>query len=99
MLQNISGVAEGDDSGGDQADRRKTRLRIAVLGSSGGMGSLLAKYFISKGHEVVGFDPNKGESIHGLTKERSGQAAVRGANVVVLAPPIDLTLRVLEEVL
>ncbi len=74
-------------------------MRIAVLGSSGGMGSLLAKYFISKGHEVVGFDPNKGVSIRGLVKKRSGQAAVRGANVVVLAPPIDLTLRVLEEVL
>jgi len=71
-----------------------------VLGSSGGMGSLLARYFISKGHSVVGFDPIKrGKPIRGLKLERSNQRAAEGAKLVLLAPPIDLSLRVAEEVL
>jgi prephenate dehydrogenase len=75
-------------------------LRVAVLGSSGGMGSLLARYFISKGHSVVGFDPSKrGKPIRGLKLERSNQDAAEGANLVLLAPPIDLTIQAAEEVL
>ena len=74
-------------------------MKVAVLGSSGGMGSLFARYFISKGHEVVGFDPSGRRKVRGLVVERSSQDAVRGANVVLLAPPIDLTLQVIEEVL
>ena len=75
-------------------------MRVAVLGSSGGMGSLLARYFVSKGHRVVGFDPSKrGKPIRGLRLERSNRRAAEGANLVILAPPIDLSLRVAEEVL
>ncbi len=75
-------------------------MRVAVLGSSGGMGSLLAKYFISKGYSVVGFDPSKRRKlVRGLKLERSNQSAAKGTKIVVLAPPIDLTVLVVEEVL
>ncbi len=77
-------------------------MRVAVLGSSGGMGSLLARYFISKGHSVVGFDPSKRRRRKlpfGLRLERSNQRAAKGTKLVLLAPPIDLTLQVAEEVL
>jgi len=75
-------------------------LRVAVLGSSGGIGSLLVRYFISKGHSVVGFDPGKrGKPVRGLELERSNQSAAEGAKLVLLAPPIDLTLQVAEEIL
>ncbi|TLX97926.1 MAG: prephenate dehydrogenase/arogenate dehydrogenase family protein [Thaumarchaeota archaeon] len=74
-------------------------MRVAVLGSSGGMGSLLARYFVSKGYRVVGFDPSeRGKPIRGLEVERSNQSAAEGAKLVLLAPPIDLSLRVAEEV-
>ncbi|HLQ03284.1 MAG TPA: prephenate dehydrogenase/arogenate dehydrogenase family protein, partial [Nitrososphaerales archaeon] len=75
-------------------------MRVAVLGSSGGMGSLFARYFISKGHNVIGFDPSKrGKPIRGLKLASSDQSAAEGAKLVLLAPPIDQSLRVAEEVL
>src|SRR5207247_6691907 len=98
VLQNLSRVAKGGDSRGDQADRRKDRLRVAILGSSGGMGSLLARYFISKGHIVVGFDPSKGRKpVRGLKLQHSNQSAAEAAKLVLLEPPVYRTLQVADE--
>ena len=38
-------------------------MRVLITGTSSGIGEGAAKYFLEKGHEVIGFDKNK-QSIH-----------------------------------
>ncbi len=74
-------------------------MNIAVLGSSGAMGSYFAKYFLRKGHNVSGADLTKGRDFpEGLRFTRSNRSAVRNADVVLVAVPIDETVTVVDEV-
>ncbi len=74
-------------------------MNIAVLGSSGAMGSYFARYFLKKGHNVSGADLTRGRDFPaGLRFARSNSGAVRKADVVVIAVPIDETVRVVGEV-
>ncbi len=68
-------------------------MKIAVIGSSGAMGGFFARYFFSKGHEVVGSDPLAKKKAE-FTRVRSNAEAVRGADAVLLAVPIDRTVSV-----
>jgi len=74
-------------------------MRVAVLGSSGGMGRLFSRYFLSKGMAVVGFDPVK-SGLRSPNFEEAGsyREAVRGADVVLVATPVDRTVKTVEEV-
>jgi prephenate dehydrogenase len=66
-------------------------LRVAVIGASGGMGSFFARYFLERGDDVRGSDPS------GLATFRTNAEAVKGCDVVVIAVPIDSTLKVAKE--
>jgi prephenate dehydrogenase len=75
-------------------------LKVAVIGSSGGMGKFFAKYFASRGHEVTGADPAKSSMRDSRFKAvGSNREAVEGADVVVLATPIEKTVEAAEEVI
>ncbi len=75
-------------------------MNIAVLGSSGAMGSYFAKYFLRKGHNVSGADLTKGTHFPGgLRFTRSNSRAVSNADVVLVAVPIDRTVPVVSEVI
>lgn len=68
-------------------------MRVAVLGSSGGMGGLFARYFLSRGLTVVGSDRRRSRISNPRFRfVRSNAKAVLGADVVVVATPIDATL-------
>lgn len=74
-------------------------MKVAVLGSSGGMGRLFCRYFLSKGREVVGSDPER----RVIRDPRfrladSNVTAVRDADVVLIATPIEKTVETLAEV-
>ncbi len=68
-------------------------MKVAVIGSSGGMGSFFARYFLSRGMEVVGSDSRKKtlKNPH-FSFVRSNAEAVKGAEIVVVATPIDTTV-------
>jgi prephenate dehydrogenase len=72
-------------------------LRIAVVGSSGGMGSFFVGYFGARGHEVVRSDPVKRRQSVG-TVARSNAEAASGSDAVLLAVPLWKTLEVAREV-
>lgn len=64
------------------------------------MGSLFVRYFLSRKFEVAGADPKKtGVKSPRFEYFRSNSEAVQGAEFVVLATPIDDTLRAAREVL
>jgi prephenate dehydrogenase len=75
-------------------------LKIAVIGSSGGMGSLFVRYFLSRKFEVTGSDVKrtafKSPRFHYF---RSNTDAVRAAEFVLLATPIDNTVQAAKEML
>ena len=68
-------------------------MKVAVIGSSGGMGKFFSRYFLSRGHQVTGYDQRKPDSkIPGFKFAKSNADAVKGAEVVVLATPLDKTV-------
>ncbi len=76
-------------------------MRVAVLGSSGGMGSFLVRYFLSKGHEVSGYDVRKPRNLPRDKRFRfypSNAKAVRGTGLAVIATPMESTLDTAREV-
>jgi len=73
-------------------------LKVAVIGASGGMGGLFARYFAEKGHDVVGADTANGRSGKtGPVRMLSNAEAVKGRDLVVLAVPMTATLKVAKE--
>lgn len=75
-------------------------MKIAVLGSSGEMGSYFAKYFLNAGHTLTGADLTEGRNLpEGLRFTKSNVSAVRNADVVLIAVPIHKTIAVVREVL
>ncbi len=68
-------------------------MKIAVIGSSGAMGGFFTRYFLSKGHEVVGSDPIQKDNMR-FTRVRSNAEAAMCSDAVLLAVPIDRTVRV-----
>ncbi|MDA4128302.1 MAG: prephenate dehydrogenase/arogenate dehydrogenase family protein [Thaumarchaeota archaeon] len=73
-------------------------MRIAVLGSAGAMGSFFVRYFASQGHDVVGSDPQKGGN-SGKTIAAQNAQAIRNADFVLVATPIQTTVTVCKQVL
>ncbi len=75
-------------------------MKIAVIGCSGGMGTLFVRYFLSRNFDVAGSDHRK-TTVKSPRFEyfRSNSEAVRGAEYVLLATPIDDTLQTAREVL
>lgn len=74
-------------------------MRVAVLGSSGGMGRFFSRYFLSRGIPVTGSDLKKRAIRNRLFRSASSNAgAVEGADVVVIATPIDRTVQTFREV-
>lgn len=74
-------------------------MRIAVIGSSGGMGRYFAEYFLSQGHTVVGSDVKRKELSNPRFRwAESNRSAVQGAQVVLIATPIDKTVETVIEV-
>ena len=69
-------------------------MKVAVLGSSGAMGSYFAGYFMRLGHSVVGSDLRPGRSQTGIRFVRTNTEAVEGADLVLLAVSIPETLNV-----
>lgn len=72
-------------------------MRIAVVGSSGGMGSFFVRYFCSKGHQVVCSDPVRLAHARAVNA-RSNAEAASGSDAVLLAVPIWKTVEVAREV-
>jgi prephenate dehydrogenase len=74
-------------------------LKVAVLGSSGGMGKFLTRYFLSHGNQVTGSDKRRDgtEDPHFTVAGTNGEA-VRGADIVVIATPIDATVDTVAEI-
>jgi prephenate dehydrogenase len=72
-------------------------LKVAILGSSGGMGRLFANYFIKKGHTVFGYDPRI-KAAKGLEIKNSSIEAVREADLTVIATPLGTEVEVLDEI-
>ncbi|MDA4135150.1 MAG: prephenate dehydrogenase/arogenate dehydrogenase family protein [Thaumarchaeota archaeon] len=74
-------------------------MNVAVIGSSGGMGGFFVEYFLRQGHEVTGSDTRGAQaSDSGFKLVRSNRAAVEGADVVLVATPIDRTVETVREV-
>ncbi len=71
---------------------------MAVIGSSGGMGSYLVRYFLARGHDVAGSDiiATKAHSRRFKFYFSNAEAA-RNRDVVVVASPIDTTISVVRE--
>ncbi len=75
-------------------------MKIAVLGCSGGMGSLFTRYFLNHGCEVAGSDRLRRRGLPaGLRFSESNKDAVRGADFVLVAVPTAEIVRVAAEVL
>lgn len=58
------------------------------------MGSFFARYFVSKGFFVSGYDLNKRE-IEGMTQARSISSLVEKSEIVLVAVPMEKTLQVI----
>jgi prephenate dehydrogenase len=75
-------------------------LRVAVIGSSGGMGSFFVRYFLSKGHTVSGSDVRPSPiSSKGFTFFPSNANAAKDSDLVLIASPIDRTIETAEDCL
>jgi prephenate dehydrogenase len=69
-------------------------LKIGVVGSSGNMGSFFARYFISKGFDVFGYDLNR-RKIDGMLQTGSIGSLVNKSDVILVAVPMEKTLQVI----
>ena len=68
-------------------------MRVAVIGSSGGMGRYFVEYFLSHGHEVTGSDIRETPiSDVRFRRAASNREAVERAEVVLVATPIGSTV-------
>jgi len=74
-------------------------LKVAVIGSSGGMGRFFTDYLLSQGHQVTGYDVKR-TNIRDSNFESADSSlqAVEGAEVVVIATPIDRTVETAMEI-
>lgn len=77
---------------------------VAIIGGAGKMGAWFAKYFLERGYEVVISDIriDKAREVArqvGAKVSESNIKAVRGANLIFVSTPIDVTPRILAEVL
>jgi prephenate dehydrogenase len=64
-------------------------LNISIVGANGAMGSFFARYFASRGHNVLGFDIKRQKgSGQGPVMVASLELAVRQADAVMLATPM-----------
>jgi len=75
-------------------------LKVAVLGSSGAMGGFFVRYFLSKGARVVGADAGRRTRTRNsrFSFARTNGEAASGAQVVVVATPMERTVETVEEV-
>jgi prephenate dehydrogenase len=73
-------------------------LKVAVLGASGGMGSFFVRYFLERGDTVRGSDSGRTTREKRLESFHTNAEAVKGADVTVIAVPMDSTLKVAKEV-
>jgi prephenate dehydrogenase len=74
-------------------------LKVAVIGSSGGMGKFFARYFLSRGEKVTGSDLRKtGIKHQGFSFVRSNEEAVKDADLVVIATPVDTTVQTVQRI-
>lgn len=69
-------------------------MKVGIIGSSGSMGSFFARYFVSKGFDVFGYDLNKRE-IEGMTQAGSLSSLVENSKIVLVAVPMEKTLKVI----
>jgi len=81
-----------------------SRMIVAIIGGAGRMGAWFAKYFLEHGHEVVISDirVDKAKEIvkqMGVKLSESNAWAARGADLVLVSTPIDVTPKVLTEIL
>lgn len=75
-------------------------MNVTIIGVSGSMGSYFAKYFISKGYRVFGSDPVKPKKImKGLIYKQENIEAVKDADLVIIACPINKTMSVINDVI
>ena len=83
------GGSERDDRRRDKEDRGTPGLKVAVIGSSGGMGKFFARYFLSHGNQVTGSDKRRRPaSRHPRFRFAGSNAeAVKDADVVVDRDP------------
>jgi prephenate dehydrogenase len=64
------------------------------------MGRFFVRYFLSRGDEVTGWDPRTaGVGQPGLRSAASSAEAVQGAEMVLVATPVDRTVETVEEIL
>ena len=79
-------------------------MKVAVLGASGGMGSFFVRYFLERGDSVRVSDIKRrgmkgvGSSGGNATACETNADAVKDCDVVVVAVPMDSTLKVAREV-
>ncbi len=78
-------------------------MKVAVLGSSGGMGSFFVRYFLARGETVRGYDVRAGregrpKGAGRFSFHRSNAEAAKGSDLTVIASPMDMTLEVAGEV-
>ena len=75
-------------------------MRVAVIGSSGGMGSFFVSYFLSRGHSVSGSDIKPGAiKSKKFTFFPSNAIAARDSDLVLIASPIEATIQIVEDCL
>ena len=74
-------------------------MKVAVIGSSGGMGNLFVRYFLSRGSEVTGSDLKRsGPDDPRFRFVGSSAEAVREAQVVLIATPVGTTVETVAKV-
>lgn len=74
-------------------------MKVAVLGSSGGMGHFFVEYFLQRGDEVTGSDVREARIRNpGFSTAASNGKAVEGKDVVLVATPADMTVETIGEV-
>jgi hypothetical protein len=78
-----------------KTNARATGLKVAVIGSSGGMGSFFVRYFVGRGHTVSGADIKpRPDMPPEFAFTQANSDAVKGADLVLVATPIDTTISI-----
>ncbi len=66
-------------------------MKVAVIGSSGAMGSYFTKYFLEQGRDVITFDVRR-RPPGGARAARSATEAASGSDFIVVAVPLEDTV-------